>query len=477
MKSIFSIGVLLFANPFTYATPLNLVAPSNRQLTSLYASSVNRPISNPSPQVWNSPPRPNPSIPASSGVAITKPNDLTQKPLRIAQDGTEPATILNWDDAVKKGKDLLNALSNAHKNPTDKSSKDKYDKYYTESLPDKKEGQSSPAYDIKPILKTLNLRQDGYTNVEVAGRPTDKVKNPKTAYDSFFDSKTGVIIAENNDRSLDPNRGDPQKELFLTDIWFQGMAKRASEAKDTLTVKYVFRHAIINQETKDIIKEAYKRAKIDLKQSHEWTFKDNQDEFAAMLATDNGKGIPRILTDYSRTLKDYNVLTLNTISNANDKGELQKPIMWFKLGTEEKSSGSPPPRPTPSSTVAPVNPPSAPRCNPTPTGHYQDAHEMVLDQAAYQFCRTYADKKIATTPKVNIVGTFNPPRREYMALGDDAKDDNYELIIKSVPGCMAIGGFNLAEPVKGHTCRDILIDAWKNCELLLVGLCSNWIDY
>jgi len=107
MKSIFSIGVLLFANPFTYATPLNLVAPSNRQLTSLYASSVNRPISNPSPQVWNSPPRPNPSIPASSGVAITKPNDLTQKPLRIAQDGTEPATILNWDDAVKRTFSML----------------------------------------------------------------------------------------------------------------------------------------------------------------------------------------------------------------------------------------------------------------------------------------------------------------------------------------------------------------------------------
>ena len=117
---------------------------------------------------------------------------------------------------------------------------------------------------------------DGYTTVEVKGKP-----NGGKAYDNSFDPKNGVIIADDNNSSQDSNRGDKDKQLFLTDIWLQGMAKRAENAKTDVAVKYIFRHNIINTATKDIIQEAYTRTKTDLK-AHTWTLKDNKDDFLAM---------------------------------------------------------------------------------------------------------------------------------------------------------------------------------------------------
>ena len=237
----------------------------------------------------------------------------------------------NWNAAVKNGKELLAILEVAHMKPHDKETKDRYDKYYSEVLPDRKEGQSEPSYDVKPILNELHLPSTGYTSVEVMGKPTKEVTHPQKAYDNNFDPKHGVIIADDNKSKDDPNRGNKNAELFLTDIWFQGMAKRAAIAKASTTVKYIFRHAITNAGTKEIIKEAYTRTHTPFK-AHKWTLKDNPDEFHALIGTDNGKGVPRILTDYSKTLENYDILSINTFPNYQSDGELRKPTMLFELG-------------------------------------------------------------------------------------------------------------------------------------------------
>ncbi|MCJ1328571.1 hypothetical protein MMC10_005248 [Thelotrema lepadinum] len=49
-------------------------------------------------------------------------------------------------------------------------------------------------------------------------------------------------------------------------------------------------------------------------------------------------------------------------------------------------------------------------------------------------------------------------------LGNDATDDIYDLKLKSVPGCLAPGGYNLREPVRGVKCEEVLFEAWSKCD-------------
>ena len=118
--------------------------------------------------------------------------------------------------------------------------------------------------------------------------------------------------------------------------------------------------------------------------------------------------------------------------------------------------------PTPSTpSVTPVNPPSAPSCYPAPSGDYQDSHEGAVKEAAKLFCKTKAEGIMAG-------GLIDDNLTDHLyALGNDSKDDDYEIFIKSVNGCKAPPA-NLDEPIPGHKCADILGTAWKNCKLFHV---------
>ena len=128
----------------------------------------------------------------------------------------------------------------------------------------------------------------------------------------------------------------------------------------------------------------------------------------------------------------------------------------------------------PSETIKPVDPPSAPRCFPSPRAHVQDAHEGYEHKAARAFCQRFANG--VRRNKVNT-GKEEIP---VIHTGDDAADDNasatpsrksfyyangtqYEFKIKSIDGCPAPDGYNLNEPIKGYKCEKILVDVWKTC--------------
>lgn len=125
--------------------------------------------------------------------------------------------------------------------------------------------------------------------------------------------------------------------------------------------------------------------------------------------------------------------------------------------------------PTPSSTetvptVNPVNPPSEPSCYPSPTSDYQDAHEENVERITFEFCRIFANS-VVTDPTVSIVKQFGMDESAQREDKNDLIDDVYDITIKSVENCKPEGeGFNLAEPVPGHSCQEILFNAWLNCE-------------
>ncbi|KAL8703830.1 MAG: hypothetical protein Q9225_008106 [Loekoesia sp. 1 TL-2023] len=130
----------------------------------------------------------------------------------------------------------------------------------------------------------------------------------------------------------------------------------------------------------------------------------------------------------------------------------------------KKEDPQPKPTPEPEPKVDPVNPPSAPKCNDSPTGHYQDAHAEVASEAVSAFCANYANK-VVHDPKVDIKATgHDDPLLQFLD-DNDSNDDVYDLSIKSVEHCdPGDGGYNLAEPVKGHSCEEVMYNSWSQCE-------------
>ena len=59
-------------------------------------------------------------------------------------------------------------------------------------------------------------------------------------------------------------------------------------------------------------------------------------------------------------------------------------------------------------------------------------------------------------------------------LGNDATDDIYDLKLKSVPGCLAPGGYNLREPVRGVKCEEVLFEAWSKCKSFAGWALCRW---
>lgn len=139
--------------------------------------------------------------------------------------------------------------------------------------------------------------------------------------------------------------------------------------------------------------------------------------------------------------------------------------------------GNPPPGPTtvapPPVVVAPVDPPSQPSCVPNPTNPVKDAHEGELQKVAKYFCDQYASNTNAKAPiniaQTIIAGTKSEGRSTvdiaYLyppSMGN--QDDVYDVKLTSVDNCTPVNGFNLASPVMGNQCADILHSAWSKCE-------------
>ncbi|KAI9843076.1 MAG: hypothetical protein M1837_006621 [Sclerophora amabilis] len=127
------------------------------------------------------------------------------------------------------------------------------------------------------------------------------------------------------------------------------------------------------------------------------------------------------------------------------------------------SSAPPSSAPHAVSTGAPLRRPNfaEPSCFPAPSGHVQDSHEENVVLMSRWFCYSFA-KGISDDPEVNI--TVSPGKIDpgFYSNNDD-RDDVYEAQILSVPGCQT-DHFNLAEPLKGITCYELLYSGWNNCD-------------
>lgn len=155
-------------------------------------------------------------------------------------------------------------------------------------------------------------------------------------------------------------------------------------------------------------------------------------------------------------------------SDCNDDG----------AGDLSGSSTNQPPPPAPSSTVAPADPPAAASCIPPTNGAVKDAHESELTRAAGFLCKKYANSVVTDSSiridQTVISGTVTGSHstmdiaRDYT--GTTNEDDVYEFTIKSIDACKPSGGFDLPNPVAGHSCSDLMYHAWKDCKICFCSL-------
>ncbi|KAL8947966.1 MAG: hypothetical protein Q9222_005804 [Ikaeria aurantiellina] len=122
-----------------------------------------------------------------------------------------------------------------------------------------------------------------------------------------------------------------------------------------------------------------------------------------------------------------------------------------------------PPDPTPT-VVKPVDPKSAPDCEPSPSGDYQDAHEDRMWAAVQDFCDQYNDNEPWHVDSVDEEYTWHDDELLQILDTNDSSDDVYQMSIKSVDHCDPGNGYNLHYPLDSTTCYLVLYDAWTKCK-------------
>lgn len=217
---------------------------------------------------------------------------------------------------------------------------------------------------------------------------------------------------------------------------------------------------------------------------HEWLHNDAVGKAATGVHIEDINGINGYGPTNTRNLR--NSSPNDCLKNADSYTWLALEVFWTKKCSyndiphfkdpADVQGGTQHPNSNPPSTVQPADPPAAPVCAPVPDGGVKDAHESKAKLVANAFCDRFA-KDTVSGPDVNIEHMLWPTESS-VGRGslievvqdwtrDDSQDDVYTVSVKSVQDCpVPDGGFNLAEPVSGNKCGDIVYNAFKNCKCI-----------
>lgn len=88
-----------------------------------------------------------------------------------------------------------------------------------------------------------------------------------------------------------------------------------------------------------------------------------------------------------------------------------------------------------------------------------------MEEAVCEFSGNRAGKVTPKDERVDIRITKQDEYWDQFLDNNDAADDSYNTVVKNVPYCdPGEKGYNLPEPVEGHTCGMVLEHAWNDCE-------------
>jgi hypothetical protein len=164
----------------------------------------------------------------------------------------------------------------------------------------------------------------------------------------------------------------------------------------------------------------------------------------------------------------------NLVDEANNPKKAPAPVST-SISVAPPPTSTEAPSPPPSPVVPPADPPSAPSCAPTPSAHYQDAHEGELTFVAKHFCAEHGGdafdpnynvaETLTTGNVVSGAGRYGGIIHEVLPYtGTNVKDDVYDISVTSVKDCMPNVPATVKNPIPGQDCATIMYDAWKNCK-------------
>ncbi|KAF2405068.1 hypothetical protein EJ06DRAFT_11388 [Trichodelitschia bisporula] len=161
---------------------------------------------------------------------------------------------------------------------------------------------------FKPMLQKLGLKAK-----KVTGETFQRKANVSWPTRAYFMNAIyqGMLIGLNNQSpaTLPQAAGSPPalRQSWSDFVHYQWKKDKDQQALDPKGLKYVLRHHVINERTRDAVQYAMQQTKQVVQYWNRGgsparlTPEDTPEEFKAMLATPNGHGIPWLLTQHKDT--------------------------------------------------------------------------------------------------------------------------------------------------------------------------------
>ncbi|KAL8689495.1 MAG: hypothetical protein Q9218_004846 [Villophora microphyllina] len=255
--------------------------------------------------------------------ALIQPRAPPAKPSTDQDDDDNPCP--NYGACSVKGLQYWNDLTTTLANPDAKDRSDGlqlFQKYYGPEF-----DQSVPAW--PNLEKSFADRQMNANNLDVwevnSVDPVTNERDRAMAYYNVFGTGSGVLIAENNWRSMDQQKKLPWSEIMYQTWQLAEPHANALAAEDKAhppggpfkSLRAVVRHNIVNEGTRAVIEAAYnangwKIGEDDAEQWRSWTEETSPNWFYGLLGTDNVKGVIWLLKDHAVELGRKEITTIWT---------------------------------------------------------------------------------------------------------------------------------------------------------------------
>lgn len=216
----------------------------------------------------------------------------------------------------------------------------------SESPVDRTDGKDKfeAAYVVKqsqspPILNTLDqdLVFHGF-NPNALGafevfsiNPYDKLPDRDSAYDNYFDTVNGIIIANINFNALDSQKALPWSEIMYQ-TW-QRVNEEFTKGGPISNLRAVVQKTVTNLGTRAVLKTMYNTLQLSISQGdanwYSWTELKAPEFFMALLGTDNVKGTIWLLNDHAAEIRKKEITTIWT------RWTTRFPDIWIEIGHPE----------------------------------------------------------------------------------------------------------------------------------------------
>jgi hypothetical protein len=259
--------------------------------------------------------------------------DHSQKRVVRRQAPPVPATDAAWAAAVTRGKqliDLLNCGSGPQSPWTDFAALENWGYETTIDQPpatiEESEENALNYLQLSPSLRFTAMQHNHDDDTTVDGRLYRKTG---AEYANYYSAE--LIIAMNNWGPQEGNlRGPPPRLRQQSDMWFLSYSNlMASQNKPLDGLKGVLRHHVLSKESRALIFKAFRT---DDGNRFRWPgvdFHPGSDEFAALLASPNGRGVAWLLINHNQLGRK----TIDSLRVWYDFGWMM--LFVFKDGSDE----------------------------------------------------------------------------------------------------------------------------------------------